>query len=122
MKEYSRVQRLGEQIRRELSDLIRREVKDPRVGMVTISEVVVSTDLAHAKVFYTLLGDDKAHADTQRGLERAAGFLRSQLAHRLNIRQTPELRFVFDASQERAIALDALISEARARDEDLHRE
>ncbi|MGF1642150.1 MAG: 30S ribosome-binding factor RbfA [Thiotrichales bacterium] len=122
MKEYSRTQRLGEQIHRELSELLLREVKDPRVGMVTIGAVEVSSDLSSAKVYYTAMGGDATRAETQAGLNRASGFLRSQLAHRLNIRQTPILRFLFDESAERGMRLDALISAARAADDQTHRD
>ena len=94
-------------IQRELSDLLRRDVRDPRVGMVTITSVDVSPDLSHAKVFFTTL--DKEHLEeTTRGLQRAAGFLRSQLAHRMKM-YTPELRFVYDESVERGDHLSRLI-------------
>jgi ribosome-binding factor A len=77
-----RPQKLGDLIQRELSDLISREMRDPRVGMLTITSVDVSPDLSHAKVFFTLLDKAKLE-DTQRGLKRSAGFLRSQLARRI---------------------------------------
>lgn len=112
----SRKVRVGEQIRRELSYLISRELKDPRVGMVTISDVEVSGDFAHAKVFYTVLGEDSASESTQKGLERAAGFMRRQLGKELTIRRTPELHFVYDSTQEEAARLDELIVKARSRD------
>jgi ribosome-binding factor A len=95
-------------IQRELSDLIRREVRDPRVGMVTITSVDVSPDLSHAKVFFTLL-DKKTLGETTHGLQRAAGFLRSQLSHRMSMYTTPELRFVYDESVERGDRLSQLI-------------
>lgn len=114
----SRKVRVGEQIRRELSHLISRELKDPRVGMVTISDVEVSGDFAHAKVFYTILGQESASDDTQKGLERAAGFMRRQLGRELTIRRTPELHFVYDSTQEDAMRLDVLIQAARSRDSD----
>ncbi len=112
----SRKVRVGEQIRRELSHLISRELKDPRIGMVTISDVEVSGDFAHAKVFYTVLGEDSASESTQQGLERAAGFMRRQLGKELTIRRTPELHFVYDSTQEEAARLDTLIVKARSRD------
>src|SRR3954464_5971528 len=88
-------QKLGDQIQRELSDLLQRELRDPRVGMVTITSVDVSPDLSHAKVFFTLL-EKKGLAKTTEGLKRSAGFLRSQLARRIKLYTTPELRFVYD--------------------------
>jgi ribosome-binding factor A len=110
-KSSGRPQKLGDQIQRELSDLLQREVRDPRVGMVTITSVDVSPDLSHAKVFFTILEQDKIAATVQ-GLQRAAGFLRSQLARRLKMYTTPELRFVYDESVERGDRLSQLIDSA----------
>jgi ribosome-binding factor A len=103
-----RPQKVADLIQRELSELIRLELRDPRVGMITITSVDVSPDLSHAKVFFTLL--DKSLLDeTIHGLQRAAGFLRSQLAHRMKLYTTPELRFLYDASVERGDRLSRLI-------------
>jgi ribosome-binding factor A len=106
-----RPQKLGDLIQRELSDLLAREVRDPRVGMLTLTSVDVSPDLSHAKVFFTLLQKDKLD-DTLHGLKRSAGFLRSQLARRIKIYTTPELRFVYDESVERGDHLSRLIDAA----------
>jgi ribosome-binding factor A len=111
MKDYPRTERIGDQIQRELADLIRLEVKDPRVGFVTLTGVEVTRDYSHAKVFFTTLGGAQEHAQTGDGLQHAAGFLRSQLAHRLRTRTVPELRFVFDESVERGIRVSQLIAE-----------
>ena len=110
-KAQGRPQRLGDLIQREVSDLIRLEVRDPRVGMITITSVDVSPDLSHAKLFFTLLEKDKLE-DTLHGLKRSAGFLRSQLARRLKIYTTPELRFEYDESVERGDRLSRLIDSA----------
>lgn len=107
-KSSGRPHKLGDQIQRELSDLLQREVRDPRVGMVTITAVDVSPDLSHAKVFFTLLDAAKVE-ETVHGLQRAAGFLRSQLARRVKLYTTPELRFVYDESVERGDRLSRLI-------------
>ena len=106
-----RPQKLGDLIQRELSDLIAREMRDPRVGMLTITSVDVSPDLSHAKVFFTLLQKEKLE-DTARGLKRSAGFLRSQLAKRIKLYTTPELRFEYDESVERGDHLSRLIDQA----------
>ena len=107
-----RPQKLGDLIQRELADLLRRELRDPRVGMITITSVDVSPDLSHAKVFFTLF--EKQHLqDVLAGLRRAAGFLRSQLARRIKVYTTPELRFVFDESVERGDRLSRLIDSVR---------
>ena len=103
-----RPQKVADLIQRELSELIRLELRDPRVGMVTITSVDVSPDLSHAKVFFTIL-DKKLLSETIQGLQRAAGFLRSQLSHRMSMYTTPELRFVYDESVERGDRLSQLI-------------
>jgi ribosome-binding factor A len=112
-KDYPRTRRIAEQIQRELADLIRLELKDPRVPpLVTITDVEVSPDHSHAKVFFTLMGDAQKIADTTEGLRRAAGFLRTQLAQRMNLRTVPQLDFKYDASIERGAKLTRLIDEA----------
>ena len=110
-KGQGRPQRLGDLIQREVAELIRLEVRDPRVGMITITSVDVSPDLSHAKVFFTVL--QKEHLeDASAGLRRAAGFLRSQLAKRIKLYTTPELRFAYDESVERGDRLSRLIDSA----------
>lgn len=111
-KEFSRTRRVGEQMQRELAELIRRELKDPRVGMITITGVDVSRDLSHAKVFVTVLGGDHSVEQTLDTLNHAAGFLRHELGRRMTLRITPELHFFFDASVERGAELSALIDKA----------
>ena len=107
-----RPQRLGDLIQRELSELIRLDLRDPRVGMLTITSVDVSPDLANAKVFFTMFEKDKLE-DTLHGLKRSAGFLRSQLAKRISMYTTPELRFVYDESVERGDRLSRLIDSTK---------
>ena len=112
-KDYPRTRRIAEQIQRELADLIRLELKDPRVPqLLTVTDVEVSADQSHAKVFFTLLGDERQIADTTEGLARAAGFLRTQLAQRMKLRTIPQLEFKYDASVERGMKLSRLIDEA----------
>jgi ribosome-binding factor A len=106
----NRTQRIGEQIRRELADLIVRDLRDPRIGMVTISEVDVSPDLAHAKVFFTVIGAPAAEAAD--GLNAAAGHLHHLLFKRLQTRTVPRLRFVHDTSVEHGFEIDRLIDQA----------
>ncbi|WP_374349786.1 30S ribosome-binding factor RbfA [Limnohabitans sp.] len=111
--------RVADQIQRDLSELIARELKDPRVGMVTINAVEVTPDYAHAKVFFSLLTGDPEEA-TQ-GLNAAAGFLRNGLFKRLHIHTVPTLHFVFDRTTERASDMNALIAKAvasRSKDSD----
>jgi ribosome-binding factor A len=113
-KNPSRPERIGEQIQKDLAALIRTEVKDPRVGMVTLTGVEVSSDYHHAKVFFTALGEPDAAERAELGLERAKGFLRKQLAAGLNLRIVPELHFVHDQSVVRGIELSRLIDDAIA--------
>ena len=106
-----RPQRLGDLIQREVSELIRLELRDPRVGRITVTSVDVSPDMSHAKVFFTMLEKDRLE-DTLHGLKRSAGFLRSQLARRIEMYTTPELRFEYDESVERGDRLSRLIDAA----------
>lgn len=107
--------RVAEQLRRELGDLITRELKDPRVDGVSVTDVDVSPDLAQARVFVTSLWPDRM-PEALDGLTRAGGFLRHKLARRVNLRNTPRLVFAFDDSELRASRLDALIESAREED------
>jgi ribosome-binding factor A len=109
-----RPQKLGDTLQRELSELLRREVRDPRVGMVTLTSVDVSPDLSHAKVFFTILEKEKLEG-TLAGLNRAAGFLRSQLARRIALYATPELRFLYDESVERGDRVSRLLESVRGK-------
>jgi ribosome-binding factor A len=104
--------RIADQIQRELAEIIRLELRDPRIGMVTLTGIEVSRDQSHAKVFFTVMGADSAAETALEGLRRASGFLRSELAHRLSTRSVPELHFEHDVSIERGARLSRLIDEA----------
>jgi len=114
MKEFSRADRVGAQMQRELA-LLLRDAKDPRLAEVTVQEVRVTRDLAHAKVYFTVLDSTRAEAFTTI-LQRAAGFLRRELGRIMKVRTVPELHFVYDRSIEEGQRLSALIEEAVARD------
>ncbi|MCW4153588.1 30S ribosome-binding factor RbfA [Halomonas sp. 18H] len=122
MREFKRTDRVADQLQKELAVLIQREIKDPRLGMVTVSGVEVSRDLGYADVHVTLLGenDDQRVAENLKILKRAAGFLRGQIARRIKLRHVPELRFHYDASLERGQRLSSLIDEAVADDRARH--
>ncbi len=109
--DYSRTDRIGEQIKRELALLIRTEVKDPRVGMVSILDVVVTKDLTQAKVYFDTIEQNKRE-ECQRGLTRAAGFLRSALSRTIQLRNTPALIFIYDDTEQKANELSVLIDKA----------
>lgn len=116
-KEYSRTVRIGEQIQRELAVLIQQEVKDPRLGMVTVAHVKVSPDLSHAKVYITVLGGEQSSAgETLKALHHAAAYLRHELGRRLVLRVMPQLHFVYDQSQEDGARLVSLINASVAAD------
>jgi ribosome-binding factor A len=113
-KSFSRKERVSEQIRRELAELIRTELKDPRVGMISITDVEVTADYAHAKVFFSSMSGSENLAEIMTGLEKSSGFLRRELGKRISIHTTPQLHFVFDQSLERGADLSKLIQEAVA--------
>ena len=115
----NRAVKVADQLQRDLTELIARELKDPRVGMVTLQGVEVTPDYAHAKVFFSLLVGDPV--ETQAALNQAAGFLRNGLFKRLHIHTVPTLHFVFDRTSERAADMNALIAKAvssRAKDDE----
>lgn len=117
-QEFSRTQRIADYLRRELAALIQREVGDPRVGMVAVTDVEVSRDLAHAKVFVNLVGErDAAGRDAAlQALNHASGYLRSLIARQVQWRTTPRLRFLHDDSVQQGAHLSALIDRAVAED------
>ncbi|HMV22280.1 MAG: 30S ribosome-binding factor RbfA [Betaproteobacteria bacterium] len=110
---FARSDRVAEQVRRDLADLIQTELKDPRVKFVSLTAVELTPDYAHAKVFYTTL-DSEHLAAVQQGLDRAAGFLRRELGRRIHIHTLPQLHFIHDTSVERGTSLSQLIDQANA--------
>ncbi len=113
-REFSRTKRVAAQVQRELAQLIQFEIKDPRVGLVTVSGVELSRDLAYAKVYVTVLREEHNVEEVLEALNHAAGFLQRELGKRLSIRVTPHLTFLYDASVERGANLSALIDAAVA--------
>lgn len=112
MSRFHRTDRLNEQLRQELSLLIRDEVRDPRVGMATITAVQTSRELDHARVYLSILGDAAAKGEAVAGLQSAAAFLRGQLGKRLTLRRVPELHFEVDRVLEEAQRIESLLREA----------
>lgn len=119
-KDYSRTLRIADQIQRELADLLQHEIKDPRVGQITLTAVEVTRDYSHAKVFYTTLSSKEENFLVEKGLEHAKGFLRSNLSHRMKLRIVPQLHFIYDESVERGVRLSKLIDEAIAQEQIPH--
>jgi ribosome-binding factor A len=119
-KSYPRSRRVGDQIQRTLSELLRREVRDPRLGPVTITEVRVSTDLSHAKVYYSVLGGKGDPKLTQEILDEAARMLRGRLGRALGLRHAPELHFEADTLIDEGARMSNLIRDAVKQDEVRH--
>jgi ribosome-binding factor A len=117
-REFTRTDRIGDAIQRILAQLIQFEMRDPRIGMVNINDVNVTRDLAFAKVFVTFVGceTDEESKDAAEALNGASGFLRSRLAKELDIRVTPRLQFIYDATSVNGQALSSLIDKAVAED------
>ena len=117
-KDFPRTRRIGEQLQRELAQLIRDEISDPRIGMVTVSAVEVTRDLAHAKVFVAMLDADAEQIEASlEALKSAAGYLRKLLGQQLRLRTVPALHFQYDDSFDRGARLSQLIDEAVSREE-----
>lgn len=114
-REFKRSERVAGSLRRELAKLIQLEIKDPEVGFVSLSDVEVTRDLSHAKVYVTVFESDKA-ASSLKALQRAAGYLRKRLGQEMRIRSVPELHFHHDASVETGLKMDSLIDAAVASD------
>jgi len=106
-----RVGRVGEQIKKELSQIIQTELKDPRIGFITVTGVEVTNDLSQAKVFLSVLGSEEQKEETLKAIARGTGFIRSELGKRMRLRHTPELVFKFDASIEYGSRIEALLEQ-----------
>jgi ribosome-binding factor A len=109
MAQGTRPERVGEEIRQELGALLVREVHDPGIGFVTLTRVKVSPDLQLVRVYYTVIGDERARLETARALERATPFLRRQIGGRIRLRRVPELRFEFDRSVEHQDRIERIL-------------
>lgn len=109
IKMIERHLRVGEEIKREVSLIITKDVKDPRLGMISITDVEVSRDLSFAKIYFSRLGDEKQRETSLQGLNRAKGFIRSELAKRIRVRHVPEISFHFDPSIEQGARINELL-------------
>ena len=114
MAQGSRPERVGDQIRKELSVLLAREVQDPGIGFLTITQVKMTPDLQNARVYYTLIGDEKARKDAQRALGRATPFLRRQIGNRIRLKTVPALEFFYDESIERQDRIEKIMLDIQA--------
>lgn len=109
MAQGSRPERVGEQIRQELSRILSQQMHDPGIGFLTLSRVKVTADLQLARVLYTVIGDEKQRKETQKALERAIPFLRRQIASRIRLRRVPELQFFYDQSVEHQDRIEQIL-------------
>jgi len=116
MSQGSRPDRVADQIRSELAMLIARELHDPGIGFVTITRVQVTPDIQQARVFYTVLGDEKARKESGRAIDRATPFLRRQIGQRLRLKRVPELKFHYDESVAGQDRIDQLLDEIHRND------
>ena len=114
--EHKRADRIGDLILKELAEILLRKVKDPRVADITLTNVEVSPDLRHAKVYYSLLGDDEKRSKATVGLESARGFVKRELGKRLQLRRIPDISFFFDTSLEHGSHIDRLLAELKESD------
>jgi ribosome-binding factor A len=117
-----RATRVGEQMKKELSDIIGRKLKDPRIGFVTVTDVRVTGDLQQAKVYISVLGDEEQRQNTLKGLEKAKGFIRSEIGQRIRLRKTPEIFFEIDESIEYGNRIEQLIRQISTEQEDEKKE
>lgn len=119
MVDAPRARRLAVRIREIVADMLEREIKDPRLGLVTITDSKLTGDLREATLFYTVLGTDEERAETARALESAKGVLRSAVGKRTGIKHTPSLEFITDAIPEQVASIDGLLAKARQSDADV---
>ncbi|MFD2171308.1 30S ribosome-binding factor RbfA [Tumebacillus lipolyticus] len=108
-----RVSRVGEQLKKEIVDIVRTEVKDPRVGFVTITEVEASGDLQHATIFVSVMGNEEQRKATMDALQKAAGFIRAEVGRRVRLRRTPELHFKLDTSLDYSTRITKVLREIK---------
>jgi ribosome-binding factor A len=113
-----RATRVGEQMKKELGEIIGRKIKDPRIGFVTVTDVQVTGDLQQAKVFISVLGDDEQKENTLKGLAKAKGFIRSEIGQRIRLRKTPEIIFEFDESIDYGNRIDTILHQLHEENKD----
>ncbi len=123
-REFKRSDRVAQELQKEIAVILQREVKDPRIGMVTVSDVEVSRDLAYAKIFVTFLFDNDQSAIEQgmKGLEKASPYIRSLIGKAMRLRIVPELRFIYDQSLVEGMRMSNLVSNVIKNDEAKHKE
>ena len=119
---FKRADRVADLIKAELSDILLKQIRDPRIGLLTITDVKMSDDLRSAKIYFVQMGKDKLDAELQAGLEKAKGFLKRELSKRLNLRYMPDVFFFYDKSFEYGSRIDRLLMEIHEKDKTDNRE
>jgi ribosome-binding factor A len=117
MMRFKRSEKVGDQIREEISEILLRELKDPRIGFVTITKVAVSDDLRMAKVYYSVYGGEQAKEESHQGLESAKGYIKKELGRRMRLKYMPEITFLFDDSLEYGEHIEELLRDVKKRGE-----
>lgn len=112
-----RIERVQEEIKKEVSQIIHQELKDPRIGFTTITEVEMSKDLSFAKIFISVMGSEEVQKSTLEGLEHGKGFIRSEIGKRIRLRHTPEIAFVLDRSLEHGAKIQQIINKLKGQEE-----
>lgn len=112
-----RANRVGEQMKKELGDIISRKIKDPRIGFVTVTDVSVTGDLQQATVYISVLGDEEQKQQTLIGLEKAKGFIRTEIGQRIRLRKTPEIMFEYDGSIDYGNRIETLLNQIKKDEE-----
>jgi len=110
---YKRADRVGDVVRAEISNMVLKDLKDPRIGMVTITRVKISDDLKTAKVFFSVIGDEKDREKSKQGLERASGFIKRELGKRLRLKYLPDIKFIWDDSIEYGIRISKMLEKLK---------
>ena len=116
--QFKRSNRVGDQILREVSQMLQMNIKDPRIGLVTISHVLLTDDLRYARIYYTVFGDEAQRKDTLAGLQHATGYIRKQLGQRLRLRFVPEIAFHFDRSLDHVAHVEHILEEIKEKSPD----
>ncbi len=113
MMRFKRSDKVGDQIRAEISDILLKELKDPRIGFITITKVVVSDDLRTAKIYYSVFGKEQEKEESNKGLESAKGYIKRELGRRMRLKYMPEIAFMFDDSLEYGEHIEELLRDVK---------
>ena len=120
--QFKRKDRVGDQIKKEVSQIIQRELKDPGIGFVTITDVELSPDLKNAKIFYSVLGDEQKRQSSDQALQRAVFFIQHEIGRKMRLKYTPKIKFVYDRSLEKGARIEKALEKIRSSENSLSKE